>query len=694
MRLALALLPVVLLGTGPASVAAQTAPDAREEILAYDVTIDVEADGWLEVTERIRVRALGDQIRRGIYRDVPTSFPREAGAGRITAPFEVTSVLRDGAPEPYVLQSVGGPARRGGIRVRIGDPDVFLDPGEHTYAITYRTLRWIQFGDKQGSGEARDALYWNVTGNGWDFPIRSATATVRLPAELSADAVRLEGWTGPEGSTASALTSSFGAEAGLTDVPGEAARFRTTAPLGPREGLTIRVSFPQGVVAPPSDAQLAEWFMLDWRGWIEAGLVTAIVFLGYLLLWVLVGRDPPGRSITVRYEPPEEFTPASLGYVMERGHDGRQLTAAVVDLAVRGWITIERDEKRWTLTRTEAVPADGSSAAALPPEEIELLRTLFGTGGRGGGADEFGRAGRSVELIGLSDPTVRAAALAFRRRVAKGLEGVYFRLNRGWFAAGVVISVLGFALLAWRDRFSVEPHAWFLGFWLTFWTLGTGTLVYRVVQSWRSAWAGGVTAWMSAGGVSLFAIPFVGAHLFVSYLVWQAVPPNLFAAALALGAINILFYHLLEQPTLRGRRVMDEALGLRAFLTSTEEDRIDRLQPAEAPLQLFERFLPWAIALGVESEWAERFEDALAAESAEAARAGSGYTSMSAGARGGLGWYSGAAAGSLSGLTGALGSSFSSALSSSSAAPSSSGGSGGGGGSSGGGGGGGGGGGW
>ena len=69
------------------------------------------------VTEEITVRALGREIRRGIYRDFPTSFPRQIGLGRIEAPFSVHSVTRDGAAEPYSLQSTGGPAGRGGMRI-------------------------------------------------------------------------------------------------------------------------------------------------------------------------------------------------------------------------------------------------------------------------------------------------------------------------------------------------------------------------------------------------------------------------------------------------------------------------------------------------------------------------------------------------------------------------------------------------
>ena len=659
---------------GMAAVAAQAPPAAeeappREEILTYDVTVEVEADGWLEVTEEIRVRALGERIRRGIYRDVPTSFPRERGVGRIEAPFEVVEVQRNGAPEPYALERIREPAGRGGVRVRIGEADRLLEPGEHTYAITYRTVRWIRHGEEE------DHLAWNVTGNGWDFPIGVASARVVLPEAVAPGDVTLQGWTGPEGSTASELTATF--DPG--DGPTGAARFRTTGPLGPREGLTLAFSFPAEVVAAPSDAQRAAWFRLDWGPWIDAAVAVLLVLAVYLLLWNRVGRDPPGRPVLVRYEPPEDFSPAALGYVLERGHRNRHLAAAVVDLAVRGWVEIQRTGARWTLRRTGAEPGEEP-----PSEERVLLAGLFG----GAGLDD---PRGTVSLSGSPNRSVREAAKAFRADVERQLEKAYFRLNRRWFAAGLVVTALGFAALAWRVRHAVPLEGLFMGIWLTFWTMGTATLVWRVVQAWRVTLSGNPLHGFGAAFLTLFALPFVGAEVAVAVLLVQSTPLHLLVAAVVLGAVNVLFYHLLERPTLRGRGVLDEAEGFRRFLTSTEEDRIHRLQPADASLELFERYLPWAIALGVESAWAERFEEALATP---AAAAPSGAATALGGA--GLGWYSGGTAGSsLSGLTGSLGSSFSSSLSASSAAPSSSGSSGGGGGgSAGGGGGGGGGGGW
>ena len=146
--------------------------------------------------------------------------------------------------------------------------------------------------------------------------------------------------------------------------------------------------------------------------------------------------------------------------------------------------------------------------------------------------------------------------------------------------------------------------------------------------------------------------------------------------------INVIFYLLMKVPTRRGRKVMDAIEGFRMYLATAEKERLNALHPPEQTPELFEKYLPYALALGVEQEWSEQFSDVLM----RASMSGDGYAPR---------WYSGNHwhnydAGEFSSK---LGASLGSAISSSSSAPGSSSGSGGGG-SSGGGGGGGGGGGW
>jgi uncharacterized membrane protein YgcG len=231
------------------------------------------------------------------------------------------------------------------------------------------------------------------------------------------------------------------------------------------------------------------------------------------------------------------------------------------------------------------------------------------------------------------------------------------------------------------------PVALFMSVWLTGWSFGVYALVSSVIRAWKSVRTEGVLGAGQAGFLTLFTLPFVaGECLGLGMLIWAC---GVATAGLIAGAIgvNVLFHHLLKAPTLAGRALMDRVEGFKMFLTAVESDRLQTIARPDKTPQLFERFLPYAFALGVEHAWAQQFSQVLA-QAATAGGSGSGASYSPS-------WYSGAALASFSAtdFTSSFSSSFSSAISSSSTAPGSSSG-GGGGGSSGGGGGGGGGGGW
>jgi hypothetical protein len=140
---------------------------AEEVIRNFVSDVTVNVDGSLDVVETITLRSEGLQIRRGILRDFPTTYTDKNDV-RVRVGFEVTSVERDGRDENYAVESISN-----GQRIKIGNADVLLDDGEHTYKITYHTTRQLGF------FENFDELYWNVTGSGWTFPIERASTIIR-----------------------------------------------------------------------------------------------------------------------------------------------------------------------------------------------------------------------------------------------------------------------------------------------------------------------------------------------------------------------------------------------------------------------------------------------------------------------------------------------------------------------------------
>ncbi len=261
-------------------------------------------------------------------------------------------------------------------------------------------------------------------------------------------------------------------------------------------------------------------------------------------------------------------------------------------------------------------------------------------------------------------------------------EQTYFLRNTGFFVPGLAITALTIiAAGAFATKLGVVLFAGLLGFVLCL-------IGYFVWRGTLAAWRRELTNIRSLMGVVLPAAFLVFVFSFApSGLLdlFEASVPATTVPLLGTVVLNFVFYHLLKSPTRLGRRVMDKIEGFELYLSVAEKDRMNLLNPPELTPKLFEKFLPYALALDVEQAWSEQFSDVLARAGQSPSSAGHGYSPR---------WYHGRGGfGSGGDLASALGGSFAGAVASASTAPGSSSGSGGGG-SVGGGGGGGGGGGW
>ena len=386
-----------------------------ERILSYHSDIAIQTDGSMTVSEHITVRALQQNIRRGIYRDFPTRY-RDRGGNRIIVDFEVIEVLRDGRPEPWFTER-----RANGVRVNTGDDSFLPGPGEYTFTIRYRTHRQLGF------FEDHDELYWNVTGLGWDFPIDQASATVTLPTAVAEPQLRLHHFTGPEGARSSHARAS---------VPSAGrAHFETGLPLGRGEGLTISVGFPKGLIEEPTQAQRIGWFLRDNRGVLVLLLGGILILLFYVQSWLSKGRGPKPGIIIARYEPPESYSPAGLRYVVRKSCDQRCFSADLVELGVRGLVRIKHDKRRfsetWSLHQL-GQPGTG----ALPPSQAALLPKLFA-------------GGPTLELKSSNASRVQGAMTAQAEALKNRYKGRYIEPNTptlvtGWLSS---LAVAGLAML-------------------------------------------------------------------------------------------------------------------------------------------------------------------------------------------------------------------------------------------------------
>lgn len=602
---------------------------AAEVVRNFSSRIEILPDADLVVTETIRVTPEGDKIKRGIYRDFPTRYPGAFGLNS-SVPFEVLEVLRDGKPEPWHAEN-----RSNGLRIYLGSSSVFLPHQETTYTIKYRTGRQLGFFG------GYDEVYWNVTGNGWSFPIWEASACVKLPP--GAKPRSIEAYTGRKGSK--------GSDYNITGKPGCDVSIQTTLPLSPGEGLTIAVTWPKGFVQAPTQASQLRSLAAANRG-VLAGIIGVALGFGYFFVsWILVGRDPERGVIVPLYAPPEGLTPQEVRYLDRLGGcDNKSLSAAILHLAVQRAITItESQGKVYTLAKGDP--------AALDDAETRLWEALF-------------KGGRTLVLTQANHSALSAARAVVAKDLAAQVGPCIARNTSVWVVGLVVTLVpLGISLFDARSK----EGALFMMVWLSIWSLGCTALTMSVVNAWKSANK------LAAIPLTLFSLPFFAGWVFGMWALFQSASPWICGIYVAGIALCATFHHLLKRPTPEGQKLRDQILGFKKYLSVAEAERLGLENPPERTPQLFEKFLPYALALGVEQAWSEQFSDILAASSTDA---GSGRSAAPL-------VLPLAVASSASSFA----DSFSSAISSASTAPGSSSGSGGGG-SSGGGGGGGGGGGW
>lgn len=619
----------------------------EERILSYDSDITVHEDGSMLVRESIRVHANGIKIKHGIYRDFPTEYKDKLGI-RKHVPFDLVSVTRDGTVEDYHTSN-----RSNGVRVYIGPRFSSVPSGDHTYVITYQTDRQIGF------YKDREELYWNVTGNGWDFPIEHAMATVHLPIKIPRRLIETYGFTGPQGYQGRDFKASHRADDSYV--------FETTNPLAATEGFTIVCWWDRGYMQEPTEEQQRAWFYQDNQGLVFAVLGLIVVLIYQIAAWVMVGRDPAPGTIVPQYMPPPEISAAGMRELVKMRFDNKCFAACIVGMAAKKYLTIEKDAlDQFTL----AAGRDPRAESLLSPEEKLVGQRLFARSSR-------------VLLSNVNRDVISEAVKGLKLSLSSRMEKVYFVRNVNYLFPSIALSVITLLAAIWFSDSNMKPVALFMLVWLTFWSFGVVILMMRVFNLWKGALKGGLQGALQFGGaifLTLFALPFLAGEVFGIFTLGSSISFVTVAVFGVLIASNFLFHELLKAPTRLGRELLDKIQGFKTFLSATEGDQIQRMAPVNWNADTFNRFLPYAIALEVEEAWASKFSQAVTAASAAA-------TSSAA--------YSGALAGAAigSGFASSLGDSLTGAISSASVAPGSSSGSGGGG-SSGGGGGGGGGGGW
>lgn len=521
-----------------------------DRITYFNSIIRVQKDGSLLVQENISIHngngspgpvygndaelteagMMNNEIKRGIVRTFPLYYVNRYKLFQNTS-FKLKEVLRDGKAEKYHTED-----HENGILLYTGSRDVYIDPGQYTYRITYETGHQLKFLNKY------DELYWNVTGNGWSFRIDSAQCTVILPK--GAEMLSGKCYTGFQSSTDEDCSMTKSVVGDSTYIV-----FKTSRALMPNQGLTIAVSWPKGFVTTPSFFKQAWYFTWNNKAVFFLPLAALFSALFCFVFWRRYGRDPEKGVVYPQFQPPAGFSPAALGYIYYQKFD-RQLTAAtLVDAAVRNKIRIDVEREGFIFKHNEyhilkSDKAQKPPLSAYEEFESDVQDLIDTTIEKGKYNSDLGSLNTAVEKYCESK--------------YKNKDGTVKKNYKGFFAL--------------NNTYTTIP-----------------ILVCLVAAIW--GFFGGLVK-------SLRMFNF-----------WQIA--YFIAGILLCSLVLRIFSNLLKAYSPEGRKLADKIEGFRMFLSTADEKRFDAMNPPKKSLELYEKYLPFAIALGCEIEWGQKFEDII-----------------------------------------------------------------------------------
>ena len=473
----------------------------------FDARIQVNRDASIDVTESITAHFVGSW--NGLYRMIPVKY-RTAQGLNWTLGVRLVSAQDDAGHNLRTETSREGSY----IKYKVWIPGA--SNADRTLVLRFHATNGLRFFDEH------DELYWNVTGDEWTVPIRTATAEIVLPA--GASGVRAIAFNGAYGSTA---------QDAKVDIQGSVVRIAMPHPLSYREDLTAVVGWDKGVVTEPSMADRAALVLRS--NWPL--LIPIPVFLLVFAIWRRSGRDPRRRPIAVQDEPPPGMTPAEAGTLLDNSADMRDITATLVDLAVRGQLRIEERQNpklfglfgggtEYTLRRLKT--EDG-----LAPHESKVFSGIFA------------KSNDQVELSDLKDE--------FYTTLPGIRDAIFDRLKERGF---------------YRNR----PD--------------------KVKQNWTGA------------GIALGLLIALGGSFLAHLSLLTPIPYII--AGVVVAIIMLIFAQIMPARTDAGTRALEQVLGFEEFLRRVEAEHFKRIIAGHP--ELFDKYLPFAMAFGVERQFAKAFE--------------------------------------------------------------------------------------
>jgi uncharacterized membrane protein YgcG len=572
-----------LTGTLPA--APPQAAQRQITLQRFDAVYQVRRDGSMLVTETLDLRFEGSW--NGFERDV--LHRHRSPDGRRERVRVAMQSITDGDGEELRVEESG---IRDGRRYRIWVPGA--ENATRRVILRYRVDGALRFFAEDAPEGYHDELFWEVTGTDWEMAIEEVRARVGLPDGV--DGVRAWGYTGREGSMEQAV------EVRTAEAEAE---IRALRRLAEGEGLAISVTWDPGVIERPGAlARSAGRVLSTW----PATLPLAAL-IGMLLTWKRRGKDPPRRAVMVQYEPPEDLSPAEVGTLVDHKAEMHDVTATLVDLAVRGYLRIEEERQKGFLGLGSSIEytfhqrRPRSEWTGLRPHERRYLEGLFPPRKGKENGTPFASLGEAVSYLRSSFGAWREARSRGESFDAEGYlrdwtrEREAARNDGGTEEDDEPLSTVKLSDLENRFYKHLEPIRKKI-----YARLKQKGIYEERPDRVKGKWAGwGVLVMIAGFFLTIFTLdPPVAVAGFAPH------PFALAVGVMGSGLVILAFSPFMGVRTEEGVRMLEWSLGFKEFLARVEAPQYARMITSP---ELFEKYLPYAMAFQVEDRWSRAFDD-------------------------------------------------------------------------------------
>lgn len=551
----------------------------EERFYTFHSDIRIDTSGVISVQEIIRIYASGDLFKRGITRSLSLSRT-DADGKEVEVGYDIKNIYKDDVPVQFFTKK-----EEGVLTIYVGEKDVFLPPGFYTYRIEYETPGQIGFFD------GYDELSWNINGESTG-PYDKVSANIYLPPK--AEVISHTCYCGFFGSDDDDCR---------TEVKGDSALYVEVTELEPHMLLTIYVGFTKGVVSqqiPAAYLPSAPVTAFDKKGIPLLGVLLMLLLLPYYLFtWLRYGIDHSKPVVVPQFNPPANLSPAAVGMLIEERFDNDLITGSLVNLAIKGFIEIREKEEAGGIfglrkDRYYVLRKLKEGNETLPQEENIIMSSMF-------------KADNEITITGKYSSDIANVMRSFRENLTQQYTPILNEGNNPKFHILPIILIVLYVLsLLYFGRFE-PPHHRYVFLISTFLSFFALNFLYSIINgiftktkfNWFIMVLGGAFA---MGALTLVLFYHKGDNLSHNVLG--------FAIGYPLILLSLLIYiHLIKQPGKQKLHYQSQIKGLKMYIDTAEEKRLQFFNPPQVTPQIFETLLPYAIALNMGEVWGKKFEN-------------------------------------------------------------------------------------